>query len=258
MNAKLTMLICLFLSIVIGSTQAQETVHLGDSLKITVPEEFVRIVSNDFPYQGATEDGRLLIVQKIATDNFDVGKVFKMGDEIAFNLKAYDKVDDQSDGFFDFGKDYCLKEYADKESGSKLYTYTSYMKGFPYVILYIPTAGDANMKTALSTIQSTIDDSGDTWWQRVSLLFKRSWWAYLTIGFVMALLLSATNNTFVYWVIVAAGCWIFNPVWGDWMVFIPVMAAFMITMYIFKCIPLSDWGSGNGSGGDSVDFDFDF
>lgn len=249
------MIICILLSLMNANMIGQEIINLGDSLKITVPKEFKSVPKTNFSYEAATEDGQLLLVQKIDTESFDVSKVFDKVDGLAFNLESFEKNDEKSDGFFDFGKDYVLKEYVNKENNVKLYTYTAYMKNFPYVILYIPAEEDTDMKSALNIIQSTIDDSGDTWWQRVVLLFKRAWWTYFTIGLVMAVILSATNNKYLYWLFVAIGCWMFSPAWGDWLVYLPVVAAFMILMFICKSISLSDWGGGNGDG---VDIDFDF
>ncbi|WP_302062341.1 hypothetical protein [uncultured Duncaniella sp.] len=224
-----------------------ETLSFGDSLKITIPEKFTAQPDSMYSYMGYGSDGSLLIVKRIDVKEFNGGKAIENGDEFSFNLRDYDRLSSESEGFFDFGHDYKMKTYRHSKNGQYLYTYTSYMYNFPYVILYGSSSKADDDKT-LSEIVSTIEDGGDTWWHRFHLLFSRCWGPFILISLIMAIIVSASKSNIVLIATVGLGAWMFSPAWGDWTVYGAALLAYALLMLLMKVVDVESLINGIAEG----------
>lgn len=210
-------------------------IQMKDGHEITIPDSFVDVgntFGKDMVFCGIDSlNNDLLMVKTIDISDFDKDKTMDRADEIVFNLRNHVMTDSESDGLFDIGRDYKIKTYRNIDNGKTLHTYTAYAYNYPYTMLYQP-ASDTDGLAAIKEIASTIDDSGDTWWHRMYMLFSRSLGIIVLAYMISAVLVAATKNYLILVLSILVGAWLFSPAWGDWSVYLPSLGVYALFLII--------------------------
>lgn len=224
-------IISLVILTIIANSLWAHNIQMKDGYGFTVPNSFID-ASETFGYNvvfcgvdSLTND--ILMVKTIDSSDFDKDKAMEKADEIVFNLKDYAITDSESDGLLENGKDYTIKTYRNIDDGKILYTYSSYTYNYPFIMLYQP-ASDTDGLAAIKDIASTIDDSGDTWWHRLYMLFSRSLGLIVLTVLILSVLVATTKNIFVLILSILVGAWLFSPAWGDWSVYFSALGAYTL------------------------------
>lgn len=116
-------------------SQNKTRIDVTEKLSIEIPDNYIRKESKSCLIDAENKNnGNIILLKTIETNNFDRNKVKKSMDTLCFNLSNAKIIKKENEKFYQLDKDFVKRYY---DTGKyKVLTYTFYTSSYPYCLLF--------------------------------------------------------------------------------------------------------------------------